>query len=101
MLVTYFQPIWDLWNREAVGYEALVREQRGDRVVSAHEVFREASEHGGAVAVDAEARQWRLANWSDIPQERKVFVNLLPKTVECVPPQHWFPRGCCVGTCGG
>ncbi|ACV57638.1 EAL domain-containing protein [Alicyclobacillus acidocaldarius] len=93
LLTVYFQPIWDLWTRTVVGYEALVRGQRADRVISAHEVFREAGEHGGAVAVDAEARRMALERLSYLPQETRLFVNLLPKTVETIAPHLWFPRG--------
>ncbi|MCL6488426.1 MAG: EAL domain-containing protein [Alicyclobacillus mali] len=93
MLTVYFQPIWDLWNRVAVGYEALVRGQQRDRVLSAHEVFREASDHGGVVAVDAEARHMALQRLEYLPPEARLFVNLLPRTVESIPPHLWFPRG--------
>lgn len=81
------QPIWDLSHGTVLGYEALARFPEGQGFSGPQEVFDVAQRLGRSHELDAVCREAILARAGELPPDTRLFINLLPETLErdCLP----------------
>ncbi len=80
-VVTAYQPIVQLADRSALGFEALTRGARGGGFESAETLFSAAAEHGYVLELDRLCRRKALLNSGRIPSSARLFVNALPASI--------------------
>ncbi len=80
-VVTAYQPIVGLVDRQPLGYEALTRGARGSGLEAADELFGTAESHHLLVELDRLCRMRALLNSGKLPTQTKLFVNTLPATI--------------------
>lgn len=80
-LVTAYQPILRLSDRQVLGFEALTRGARGTGFETADALFEAATQHGLLLELDNLCRSRSLLNSSRLPPEPKLFINTLPATI--------------------
>lgn len=81
-LTVAFQPIVDLTGPAIYGYEALCRGPRGTPFEVADVLFRTSQELGFAEDLDDLCRDVILGSGHHVPAGRKLFLNVLPESVE-------------------
>lgn len=79
---TLFHPIIDLQTKNIFGVEALTRGPLGSALESPISLFSIAQEVGMSMELDKVCRQMSLKNSQKLPKAYKVFINVLPKTIQ-------------------
>jgi EAL domain-containing protein (putative c-di-GMP-specific phosphodiesterase class I) len=80
-LVTAYQPIQRLSDRQILGFEALTRGARGTGFETADALFEAAGHHELLLELDRLCRSRSLLHSSRLPKEPKLFINTLPATI--------------------
>jgi EAL domain-containing protein (putative c-di-GMP-specific phosphodiesterase class I) len=80
-IITAYQPIYEMRNRNVLGFEALSRGPRGSGLDTADALFTAAHEHELFVELDRLCRRRALMSSSRVPSSAKIFVNTLPTTI--------------------
>lgn len=80
-VVTAYQPIVGLIDRQVMGFEALSRGARGTGLEAADELFGTAEDHHLLVELDRLCRLRALLNSGKLATNTRLFVNTLPATI--------------------
>jgi EAL domain-containing protein (putative c-di-GMP-specific phosphodiesterase class I) len=80
-LVTAYQPIQRLADRQILGFEALARGARGSGFETADMLFEAAERHELLIELDRLCRGRALLHSSRLPGDTKLFINTLPATI--------------------
>lgn len=79
---TLFQPIINLESRGTVGFEALTRGPQGTEFESPYMLFDIATESDLVFELDRLCRRNAILSSSTLKSHRKLFINLLPTTIQ-------------------
>jgi len=79
---TIFHPIVDIKNNVIIGYEALTRGPAGTEYENPYVLFNVAEETGMLFELDRICRKHALINARGIEKKIKLFVNILPVTIQ-------------------
>jgi len=81
-VTTVFQPVVDLGTREVLGFEALARGPKDSFFEMPKAMFALSLRVGVAVDLDRLCRDTALRNWGRVPGQGKVFLNVLPGSLD-------------------
>jgi EAL domain-containing protein (putative c-di-GMP-specific phosphodiesterase class I) len=80
-IVTAYQPIMRIAERETIAVEALSRGARGTGLEAADLLFSAATRHGMLIELDRLCRSRALLSSTHVPSKAMLFVNTLPATI--------------------
>jgi EAL domain-containing protein (putative c-di-GMP-specific phosphodiesterase class I) len=78
---TAFQPIVDMENRQAMGWEGLSRGPRGSDVELPMVLFGRAARHGLTEELERSCRRQAFVDWEVFGAPGRLFVNTVPATI--------------------
>jgi len=81
-VTTVFQPVVDLGTREVLGFEALARGPKDSFFEMPKAMFALSLRVGVAVDLDRLCRDTALRSWGRVPGQGKVFLNVLPGSLD-------------------